>query len=135
LDEPTTGVDPISRKEFWEMLKKLKEQGITIIASTPYMDEANLCDRIALIQHGEILSIETPKQIVNNYPKKLYSAEADNNYRLLIDLRKNTQVENVYAFGESLHITFKNIPDESIPCLKAIEPTVEDCFIQLIMGN
>ena len=132
LDEPTTGVDPVSRKEFWEMLQNLKKQGITIIVSTPYMDEANLCDRIALIQHGEILTIETPEKIVENYPKKIYSAEADNNYDLLKKLRKNPLVESVYIFGESLHITFKDNVDYDIPELKEIKPTVEDCFIKLM---
>ncbi|MDR3327437.1 MAG: ABC transporter ATP-binding protein, partial [Prevotellaceae bacterium] len=78
LDEPTTGVDPVSRKEFWEMLRRLKQQGISIIVSTPYMDDATLCDRIALIQYGEILSVTSPQQIIAGYQKKLYSAEADN---------------------------------------------------------
>jgi len=132
LDEPTTGVDPVSRKEFWEMLKRLKEQGITIIVSTPYMDEATLCDRIALIQHGKILSIETPEKIIEDYPKKLYSAESDNNYNLLEQLRKNALVDSVYMFGDSLHITFKNEIDSNIPGLKEIKPSVEDCFINLM---
>ena len=132
LDEPTTGVDPVSRKEFWEMLKRLKEQGITIIGSTPYMDEATLCDRIALIQHGKILSIETPEKIIEDYPKKLYSAESDNNYNLLEQLRNNALVDSVYMFGDSLHITFKNEIDSNIPGLKEIKPSVEDCFINLM---
>jgi len=132
LDEPTTGVDPVSRKEFWEMLKRLKDDGITIVVSTPYMDEAKLCDRIALIQHGEILSIETPEKIVQQFPKKLYRAESDNNYVLLKKLRGNPNIESVFMFGESLHITFKNEPDWNIPNLKEISPTVEDCFIHLL---
>jgi ABC-type multidrug transport system ATPase subunit len=132
LDEPTTGVDPVSRKEFWEMLKKLKEQDITIIVSTPYMDEATLCDRIALIQHGKIFSIETPENIIANYPKKLYSAESDNNYNLLEQLRKNILVDSVYMFGDCLHVTFKDEVDSNISGLKEIKPSVEDCFIRLI---
>src|SRR5690606_21431065 len=76
LDEPTTGVDPVSRKEFWEMLKRLKQQGITVVVSTPYMDEAALCDRIALIQHGKILSIDSPQGIVAAYPGVLYAIKA-----------------------------------------------------------
>ena len=67
LDEPTTGVDPVSRKEFWEMLKRLQQKGITILVSTPYMEEASLCDRIALIQKGTILKIDSPENIINNY--------------------------------------------------------------------
>src|SRR5436853_3610962 len=86
LDEPTTGVDPVSRKEFWEMLKRLKQQNITIVVSTPYMDEASLCDRIALIQNGKILSINTPEEIVKSFPNKLYKIKADNMYCLLKDL-------------------------------------------------
>lgn len=132
LDEPTTGVDPVSRKEFWEMLKNLKQQGITILVSTPYMDEATLCDRIALMQHGKILSVDSPEKITNHYPKKLYAAESDNNYQLLEKLRKNPAINDVYIFGEHLHITFNMQPDTSIPGLEEIKPTIEDCFIQLM---
>src|SRR5260221_2671046 len=83
LDEPTTGVDLVSRREFWEMLKRLKAQNITIIVSTPYMDEANLCDRIALIQSGRILSIDTPANVIKAYPDNLYAIKADNMFHLL----------------------------------------------------
>jgi ABC-type multidrug transport system ATPase subunit len=130
LDEPTTGVDPVSRKEFWEMLKKLKEQGITIIASTPYMDEANLCDRIALIQQGEILSIETPEKIIAAYPKKLYRACSENNFELLKQLRKHPDVDSCFLFGEYLHLTFKGEVLINLPGLEEIKPSVEDCFIR-----
>ena len=129
LDEPTTGVDPVSRKEFWGMLRRLKEDGITIVVSTPYMDEANLCDRIALIQSGQIFSIETPAKIVEQFQKKLYRVESDNNYALLGKLRENPKVESVFMFGDNLHITFKERPDRSLPNLKEIQPSVEDCFI------
>ena len=131
LDEPTTGVDPVSRKEFWEMLKRLKMENITILVSTPYMDEATLCDRIALIQHGKILSIETPGNVIENYPKTLYAVKSDNNYRLLESLRKETAVESVYIFGEYLHVTFKDKPLD-IQGIEKIKPGVEDCFIQLM---
>src|SRR6187397_3372655 len=80
LDEPTTGVDAVSRKEFWEMLKRLKRQGITILVSTPYMDEATLCDRIALIQEGKLLSVDTPGQLVASYPGTLYGVRSDTMY-------------------------------------------------------
>jgi len=132
LDEPTTGVDPVSRKEFWEMLKKLKAEGITIIVSTPYMDEARLCDRIALIQHGKILSIETPEKVIAGFPEKLYQAYSDNNYLLLIDLRKKSGIRSAFMSGEYLHIIFKGEVDETIPNLKEIKPTIEDCFIYLM---
>ena len=94
LDEPTTGVDVVSRREFWEMLKKLKQQGITILVSTPYMDEAVLCERIALIQNGRIMSVDTPQNIIATYPVKLYAMRAHNIYKLLSDLRKNEEVES-----------------------------------------
>ncbi|MDR1370360.1 MAG: ABC transporter ATP-binding protein [Dysgonamonadaceae bacterium] len=130
LDEPTTGVDPVSRKEFWEMLKRLKKENITILVSTPYMDEATLCDRIALIQSGKILSIATPDEITGKYPQKLFAVRSENNYQLLKQLRNDPQVSSAYIFGEYLHVTFKN----DVPVIEAeeISPTVEDCFIQLM---
>ncbi|MDR1458761.1 MAG: ABC transporter ATP-binding protein [Bacteroidales bacterium] len=149
LDEPTTGVDPVSRKEFWEILKNLKEQNITILVSTPYMDEASLCDRVALIQQGKILQIDTPKQITENYPHKLYAAEMENNYQLLMALRKNPFVNSAYIFGKTLHITFNQqltMDDEQwMLCnekegqspisncrFTEIKPNIEDCFIELL---
>lgn len=145
LDEPTTGVDVVSRKEFWEMLKKLKEQGITILVSTPYMDEATLCDRIALIQSGKIMSIDTPQNVINDFPEKLYAIKAADIYQLLKDVRSGEQVKSCFAFGEFLHLTFKNEQADSVKELtgflneknhknleiKNIEPTIEDCFIRL----
>ncbi len=132
LDEPTTGVDPVSRKEFWGMLKNLKAQGITILVSTPYMDEATLCDRIALIQNGELLSIETPEKIIAQYPRKLYTVSAENNYRLLEALRNSPAVRIAYIFGDSLHVAFHNEPDKNIAGLREISPGIEDCFIELM---
>jgi ABC-2 type transport system ATP-binding protein len=143
LDEPTTGVDPVSRKEFWEMLKRLKEQGITIVVSTPYMDEATLCDRIALIQSGKILSIDTPESIVARYPDDLYELKAENMYKLLKSLEGYSQIKNSYAFGEYAHATFKTHSDESVMkhlqesglkniVIRKATPTIEDCFIKLL---
>lgn len=108
LDEPTTGVDAVSRKEFWEMLKKLQKQGITILVSTPYMDEAGLCDRVALMQKGEMLSIDSPDQIVSNYDRPLLAARSDDMHRLIQDLRQWDQVETAYAFGQFVHVTPAN---------------------------
>jgi len=105
LDEPTTGVDPVSRKEFWEMLKSLQQKGITILVSTPYMDEAALCDRIALIQNGKILQIDTPQQIVKHYPKNIYDVKADNMYNLILNLNNYEHNYSVYPFGEFVHYT------------------------------
>lgn len=148
LDEPTTGVDVVSRKEFWEMLGKLKKQGITIVVSTPYMDEATLCDRIALIQNGSIMSIDTPDNIVQAFSKPLFAAKAENIYKLLEDLRTDEEVESCYAFGEYLHLTLKT--DETKVAgvtrvaskynpheleAKSVTPTVEDSFIRLMNKN
>jgi len=144
LDEPTTGVDPVSRKEFWGMLKNLKAQGITILVSTPYMDEASLCDRIALIQNGQFLKIDTPKNIVNQYENKLWAVQSDNMYKLLNDLRANELTSNCFAFGDKHHVSVSseqlsiNSLKETLDKLghtnieiREIEPTIEDCFMQL----
>ena len=144
LDEPTTGVDPVSRKEFWGMLKKLKEQGITILVSTPYMDEASLCDRIALIQNGRFLKIDTPKDIVSQYGNRLWAVQSDNMYKLLTDLRANELSENCFAFGDKHHVSIDNeqfkIDDlrqyleqkgHTNIEIREIEPSIEDCFMQL----
>lgn len=149
LDEPTTGVDVVSRREFWEMLKKLKKQGITILVSTPYMDEAVLCERIALMQNGKIMSVDTPQNIIAAYPTKLYAARADNIYGLLNDFRKDEQVDSSFPFGEYLHITLKNDNGDGVYQLKEyaeqhnhqhleikiIQPTIEDSFIRLMNEN
>ena len=146
LDEPTTGVDAVSRKEFWEMLKRLKEQGITILVSTPYMDEATLCERIALIQGGKILSVDTPAAITQTYPEKLYAIKASQMSRLITDLRSNENINSCNAFGEYHHITFRTATNNATTALtsylqskhydhielKEIRPTVEDCFIKLM---
>ena len=134
LDEPTTGVDPVSRKEFWQMLKKLKSD-ITIMVSTPYMDEAAMCDRIALIQEGKIMAIDTPDSIIKKFPYPLYAVKADNNYHLLEKLKTQKNIRSCYISGEYLHVIFKEenkdleYPNTEI---KEIAPTIEDCFIQLM---
>jgi ABC-type multidrug transport system ATPase subunit len=132
LDEPTTGVDPVSRKEFWGMLKKLKEQGITILVSTPYMDEATLCDRVALMQKGEILKIDTPKRISESFPHKLYAVQSDDNYDLLLQLRQNPAVHSAYSFGDELHVVFNEELALNNEQYKEIQPTIEDCFMYLL---
>lgn len=108
LDEPTTGVDPVSRKEFWEMLKRLKQKGITILVSTPYMDEASLCDRIALIQKGKILKIDSPDAIVKAYEKTIYEVATNQMHNLILDLKEFPSQYSVYAFGEFMHYIDKN---------------------------
>lgn len=152
LDEPTTGVDVVSRKEFWEMLARLKAEGITIMVSTPYMDEANRCDRIALIQKGQILSVDTPAGIVGQFPVDLYAVHSANTHKLLREVRNYPGTDSCFAFGDALHVTFKGgaagaheggdgpagltnylrergLADVS---MEKIPPGVEDCFIQLL---
>ena len=144
LDEPTTGVDPVSRKEFWIMLKRLQQKGITILVSTPYMDEASLCDRIALIQKGKILKIDTPQNIINNYEKVIYDVQAKNTHGLIHDLKNYPNQYSVYAFGEFVHYIDKNTtfnPNDLQTYLKnknhtdiIIKPasiTIEDVFMDL----
>jgi len=144
LDEPTTGVDPVSRKEFWEMLKRLQTKGITILVSTPYMDEAALCDRIALIQNGKILKIDTPQEIIKNYPKIIYNVKSDNMYQLIKSLNAYKYNYSAYPFGEFVHYTdnrnnfnpddlkqyleTKNLKNISI---KITQATIEDTFMEL----
>lgn len=108
LDEPTTGVDPVSRKEFWQMLKRLQQKGITILVSTPYMDEASLCDRIALIQKGQLLKIDSPQAITANYEKIIYDIQSNNTHGLIHDLKNFPSHYSVYAFGEFIHYIDKN---------------------------
>jgi ABC-2 type transport system ATP-binding protein len=106
LDEPTTGVDAVSRSEFWTMLGKLRKHNITIIVSTPYMDEAMRCDRVALIQKGKILAVDTPPKIMKGFSRKLFSAKATEKYRLIIALRQFPATITAYPFGDSVHVTF-----------------------------
>jgi len=105
LDEPTTGVDAVSRKEFWEMLKNLQKKDITIMVSTPYMDEADLCDRVALIQNGQILDVDAPARITEKFPRKIIQVHAENMYKLINDLRAYEKAEAIYAFGQFAHFT------------------------------
>lgn len=144
LDEPTTGVDAVSRKEFWELLRGLKQKGITIVVSTPYMDEALLCDRVALIQNGEILSVDAPSAIINSYEKQVISVRATDTFKLLKDLRKYSDTKHVYAFGSEVHFTGKT--ETGIDLLESylinkgnqhleiaeITPGIEDVFIDLM---
>jgi ABC-type multidrug transport system ATPase subunit len=136
LDEPTTGVDAVSRKEFWEMLQLLKAEGITIIVSTPYMDEANLCDKVALIQAGKILQIDSPKHIVDNFSKSIYAAKSTNMLQLLKKLQQDPTVEHAYPFGEFHHVVMKQHNQTMSPIddmfAEKILPNIEDVFIDLM---
>ena len=145
LDEPTTGVDAVSRKEFWEMLKKLQQKGITILVSTPYMDEATLCDRVALMQKGELLDVDTPGGITDKFTRKILQVRSDEIYRLIIDLRNFPKAESAFAFGQYVHFTGQNdevTPDELESYLQKknhqnvrvqkIDPGIEDVFMALM---
>jgi ABC-type multidrug transport system ATPase subunit len=144
LDEPTTGVDAVSRFEFWELLRGLKNKGITILVSTPYMDEAGKCDKIALIQNGRILSINEPKAIERTYGKKLYAIRSSNMYQLLIDLKEYPSAHSVFLFGQNIHFTDRDVPDvkeiqdylvqkgHSEIILEPIDPGIEDVFMKLM---
>ena len=145
LDEPTTGVDAVSRKEFWEMLKSLKENGITILVSTPYMDEAVLCDRVALMQKGKILSIDTPQKIIENFGKPILSVKTNKMYELISDLRIYKDTLSAFRFGQSIHYCSKlseNKIDEITEYLELkgheniiiekVDPDIEDCFMDMM---
>jgi len=144
LDEPTTGVDPVSRKEFWDMLKRLQQKGITMLVSTPYMDEAALCDRIALIEGGKILEIDTPEKIVKKFPKTLYDIGADNMYQLITNLQQYEHQHSVYPFGEFVHYTdtrndfdpndlqlYLESKQMNNITITITEPSIEDVFMEL----
>ncbi len=144
LDEPTTGVDAVSRKEFWEMLKNLQQKGITIIVSTPYMDEAALCDKVALMQKGQILSIDTPEKIVQQYKFPLYRVLSDDMYSLHNDLNDFPEAISAHRFGDAIHlasnqeINYEDIYEfltnkghQQVEFQK-ITPDIEDCFMALM---
>jgi ABC-type multidrug transport system ATPase subunit len=147
LDEPTTGVDAVSRKEFWEMLKSLKQQGITILVSTPYMDEASLCDRVALIQNGEILSVNTPEGVIASFQHSLVAVKDSNMLQLLNDLKQFEGTEDAYPFGEYHHVVLKNgyTQDGVVtylqqhnyqhPEVKTVRADIEDCFISFMKSK
>jgi ABC-type multidrug transport system ATPase subunit len=144
LDEPTTGVDAVSRDEFWQMLGRLKEKNITILVSTPYMDEAERCERVALIQSGKILSLDTPAGVIAGYQHPLWRVNADNYYQLLLDLRTAPFTRRVEVFGEFLHLTtLPNTSREDIVqfadqsghgniAVKQATATIEDVFLDLM---
>ena len=146
LDEPTTGVDAVSREEFWEILKKMQQSGITIVVSTPYMSEAKLCDRVALIQKGNIMAVDTPQNIVKLFPAQLIQVKSSKMYELLYDLEKVEGVVSAYRFGEFVHVTtrqpVRSFIEASIRYLESkghseiimqpAEPGIEDCFLNLM---
>ena len=148
LDEPTTGVDPVSRKEFWTMLRRLREQGLSIVVSTPYMDEATLCDRIALIRKGIFLDTDTPADIISKFTLPLLAVSGPHMPSLLRDIRRIPQVFSCFAFGDTHHAVMRpsdlsleaqiNLLNTSLHAtghsdlsIRPIRPNVEDCYMYL----
>ena len=147
LDEPTTGVDAVSRKEFWELLNKMKQSGITILVSTPYMDEAALCSRVALMQNGKLLAADSPENITGRYKGQLFSVHTNKMYSLVTDLEQISTATQVFRFGDSVHITSLQNNDEAFVhfILEALrkkghsaiqiekqQAVIEDCFLALM---
>lgn len=150
LDEPTTGVDAVSRREFWELLKEMQEKGITILVSTPYMDEASLCDRIALMQQGNLLAVNTPAGITGHYGRELFAVRSEKMHPLVADLKQFKPAAMVYRFGEYVHLSLgdrapDHFEDEVAgflidrghrqPQVRRKQPVIEDCFLALMDKN
>ncbi|MDE7450141.1 MAG: ABC transporter ATP-binding protein [Paramuribaculum sp.] len=143
LDEPTTGVDAVSRSEFWDTLDKLRERDITILVSTSYMDEATRCQRIAMIDHGHILDVNTPDGLVASLGENLFDASADDMFRLLEALRRLPEVVSCYTFGATLHVVGRSEFNPTNVCnhltlmgvknvkISRAKGTIEDLFIKL----
>ena len=150
LDEPTTGVDAVSRKEFWDLLKKMQESGITILVSTPYMDEASLCNRVALMQSGNLLAVDTPQNITASYAGELFGVKTNKMHSLLTDLEEVSIATQVYRFGDGVHITSHQNDDENFVQIissalkekghssiqiEKQQAVIEDCFLALMDKN
>jgi len=151
LDEPTTGVDAVSRREFWELLARFKAGGLTIIVSTPYMDEATRCDRVALMQHGRILAVDTPDRITRSFDRALFAVRSGQRYQALLAIRRYPHTHTIYPFGEVLHYTDRrtDLPAEPIQeqlieflagqglagaSAEPIPATIEDSFMAYLGG-
>jgi drug efflux transport system ATP-binding protein len=151
LDEPTTGVDAVSRREFWELLARFKQSGLTIVVSTPYMDEATRCDRVALMQHGRILAVDTPEAIIRSFDRTLFAVRADRRYPALLAVREYPHTHTVYPFGEVLHYTDRrtDVPPAAVReeltgflsargitgvSAETIPATIEDSFMAYLGG-
>ncbi len=148
LDEPTTGVDAVSRKEFWQMLKQLQQEGITILVSTPYMDEAAMCDRVALIQNGKIMRTDTPENIVAGFGESLWSIGGAPMHQLLQVLRSYPETKTVFPFGEVCHWTSKQLNTDTQALqsyllqqglnktiIASVSPGIEDVFMKLMLEH
>lgn len=151
LDEPTTGVDAVSRREFWDLLAHFKAGGLTIVVSTPYMDEANRCDRVAFMQRGSLLAVDAPDAITRSFDRPLFAVRAGNRYATLLALREYPHTHTVYPFGESLHYTDTRIDGDAAAIgaevvaylgsrggigvsAEPVAATIEDCFMARMGG-
>jgi ABC-2 type transport system ATP-binding protein len=151
LDEPTTGVDAVSRREFWDLLADLKSTGLTIVVSTPYMDEANRCDRVALMQRGRLLSIDVPDAIRNSFGRPLLGVRSSKRYAALLAIRSFPHTRTIFPFGDELHYSdARDLPPETIASelrefmtarghddveVRTLAPTIEDSFMDLMTGT
>lgn len=150
LDEPTTGVDAVSRREFWDLLADLKSKGLTIVVSTPYMDEANRCDRVALMQRGHLLSIDVPDAIRASFGRPLLGVRAHKRYAALLEIRSFPHIRTIFPFGDELHYTdVRDLPAGEIASdirefmkarghdveVRTLSPTIEDSFMDLMGGT
>jgi len=147
LDEPTTGVDPVSRREFWDILQMLKQENITVLVSTSYMDEASLCNRIALIQNGTLLDVNTPLKILSEFKGRLLAVATKEIYKLLLLLKEMDWIDNAYASGQQVNVVladegkteqftqFMQTANITYTDIKHISPNTEDCFIQLMRSQ
>jgi len=145
LDEPTTGVDAVSRKEFWDHLGSLQKDGMTILVSTPYMDEAQRCGRLAMIQKGCLLDIGKPEEIRSRFNGTLFQLTCSDRYQALLICRNSEQISSVHAFGQALHLTLADGGQTEVVenllvhqgigevVIHEIPPSIEDCFMQYLM--
>jgi ABC-type multidrug transport system ATPase subunit len=146
LDEPTTGIDAVSRRELWDLLGRLRDQEMTVVVSTPYMDEANRCDRIALMQRGRLIGLDTPAGVAASLDRPLFAVRTGARHAALNALRRFPHVYSVFPFGDVHHVmdTRRDLPAEVIAAelrrylvdaglsgvdVAPIAPTVEDVFI------
>jgi ABC-type multidrug transport system ATPase subunit len=132
LDEPTTGVDAVSRAEFWELLGQLRDDGLSLLVSTPYMDEAGRCDRIALMQAGRILALDTPQAMAASYPLPLFAVRGPDRLALLAALRALPHTASVWPFGESLHYADRRIGREASAVAVELETAVHAAGLQAV---
>ncbi len=144
LDEPTTGVDPVSRREFWQILQQLRSEGVTILVSTPYMDEALLCNRVAFMHKGRLLALDDPREITKNFPHALYEVIAPNPQLVLPYCKRELAAQSVQIFGDRLHVSFvEPLSHETINRIilgaphpisdvRRIAPGIEDTFMELM---